>query len=167
MTNIILIGFMGAGKTTLGRRLADRLNLSFVDTDIRIEEEQGRTISDMFAKEGEVYFRELETKQIEKLLKEAKGRVVSVGGGLPVQEVNYPLLKKLGTTIYLKASKGTLLNRLQGDTSRPLLRGGELEQKIESLMSAREAIYEEVADVIVETDGKTLEEVTALISDLV
>lgn len=159
MTNIILIGFMGAGKTTVGLELSKKLELPFMDTDLRIEEEQKRTISDIFAKEGEAYFRGLETQQIEKLISEAKGSIISVGGGLPVQEVNHPLLKQLGKTVYLKAKKETLVKRLQGDTSRPLLQGGELEQKIASLMADREAIYEKVADVVVKTDGKSLEDV--------
>ncbi len=159
MTNIILTGFMGAGKTTIGKRLAQKLNIPFEDTDLRIEEEQKRAISDIFANEGEGYFRGLETQQLEQLIQETNGCVISVGGGLPVQEVNHPLLKQLGKTIYLKAKKETLVNRLQGDTSRPLLQGGELEEKIRSLMAAREAIYEQVADLVIETDGKSHETV--------
>lgn len=158
MEHTILIGFMGAGKTTLGKRVAAKLQKPFEDTDLRIEKEQGRPISDIFAKEGEQYFRMLETKQLEELLKEKESCVLSVGGGLPVQEANPPLLKQLGKTIYLKASKETLVKRLQGDKSRPLLQGGQLEEKIESLMAAREHIYEQVADVIVETDHLTMDE---------
>lgn len=167
MTNMILIGFMGAGKTTVGLQLSKKLNLPFLDTDQRIEEEQKRAISDIFANEGEAYFRSLETKQLEKLIQEINGSVISVGGGLPVQKVNHDLLKKLGTTVYLKAKKDTLIQRLQGDTSRPLLQGGELEERIENLMNAREAIYEQVADVVVETDEKTLENVIAELSALI
>ena len=158
MRNVILIGFMGAGKTTVGKALAKECKLSFVDTDERIEEEQNRSISDIFAKEGESFFRNLETQQLRKLRKEEEG-VISVGGGLPVQEANWDLLKQLGTTIYLKASKETLVERLQGDSKRPLLQGGELEMKISSLMNQREAIYEKVADRIIVTDGKQLKDI--------
>lgn len=167
MANIILIGFMGAGKTTLGIKLAKRLQVPFVDTDQRIEQEQQRPISDIFAKEGEAFFRNLETQQLDVLWEEVKDSVISVGGGLPVQPVNYPLLKKIGTTVYLKASKETLVERLEGDSTRPLLQGGQLEQKIADLMAAREPIYERVADVVVETDGKTIEDVMEEITALV
>lgn len=159
MTNIILTGFMGAGKTTIGRSLSKRLKVPFVDTDMRIEEEQKRSISDIFAKEGEAYFRKLENQLLEVLIEETDGCIISVGGGLPVQEMNHPLLKRLGKTVYLKAEKETLLGRLQGDTARPLLQGGELEKKIENLMTAREAVYESIADVIIRTDGKNRGEV--------
>ena len=152
MENIILIGFMGAGKTTLGRRLAKQLGVAFVDTDARIEQEQGRRISDIFAREGEAFFRGLETELLGRLLGQEKMRVISVGGGLPVQEQNHELLRKLGKTVYLKAEKETLLGRLTGDTERPLLQGGDLERKITQLMAAREDIYERVADVTLPTD---------------
>lgn len=165
MPNIILIGFMGAGKTTLGIGLAKELNLPFTDTDQLIEKEQKRAISDIFANEGEAYFRGLETQQLKKLIETAAG-VISVGGGLPVQEVNHPLLKALGTTIYLKAKKETLVKRLRGSTGRPLLQGGSLEEKISGLMQAREAIYEQVADITIETDGRTPEEVIELLKEI-
>lgn len=166
MSNIILIGFMGAGKTTVGKRLSSELGLVLIDTDQRIEEEQQRSISDIFAAEGEAYFRQLETQQLKKLIQEEQA-VISVGGGLPVQSVNQPLLKQLGRTIYLKARKETLVKRLQGSTTRPLLQGGRLEEKIASLMEAREAVYEKVADVILETDDKTLNEVAESVKELV
>lgn len=167
LKNIILIGFMGAGKTTLGRQLAKQLGVPFVDTDERIEQGQGRKISDMFDKEGEAYFRRLETEQLEELAAIKKRRVISVGGGLPVQEQNHALLKELGRTVYLKAEKETLIQRLSGDTSRPLLKGGGLEEKIDRLMSERGHIYEMVADVTVHTDHMgLLETVRAIRSAL-
>ena len=158
MKHIILIGFMGAGKTTLGKALAQECGLPFVDTDERIVQQQNREINDIFQKEGESFFRQLETQQLRTLVQEARS-VVSVGGGLPVQPQNQPLLRELGETIYLKASKETLLERLQGSENRPLLKGGELKQKIETLMAERESIYERTADRIVVTDQKTPEEV--------
>lgn len=166
MANIILIGFMGAGKTTLGLRLSRECNLPFVDTDQRIEEEQQRSIRAIFAKEGEMYFRTLETKQLKKLM-QGPDCIISVGGGLPVQKVNHPLLKQLGNTIYLKASVKTLARRLQGSNSRPLLQGGNLEEKIAKLMEEREAIYEQVADYRIETDDKTIEEVIVQMQSLI
>ena len=158
MDKIILIGFMGAGKTTLGRILAKRLGISFVDTDERIVREQKRAVSDIFAKEGESYFRELETEQLKELLGLEERMVISVGGGLPVQPQNHELLRELGTTIYLKAGIETLVKRLSRDTKRPLLQGGSVEEKIAGLMREREPVYEKVADKIVQTDGKSVDE---------
>ena len=159
MDKIILIGFMGAGKTTIGKVLAKRLHIPFVDTDERIESQQKREIRDIFAKEGETYFRALETQQLEQLKTKKEKMVVSVGGGLPVQPQNHELLKQLGHTIYLKAEKKTLVRRLSGDSRRPLLQGGSLEKKIEELMFEREAVYEKVADRVVLTDNKSVNEV--------
>lgn len=158
MKNIILIGFMGAGKTTVGRRLAAKLKLPFVDTDEQIEKEQGRSIREIFEKEGEAFFRDLETEQLRKLGRKDLCQVISVGGGLPVQIQNHELLKELGTTVYLKADKTTLVTRLSGDTGRPLLQGGSLEEKIEQLMQERASVYEQVANFIIETDSKSLQE---------
>lgn len=166
MDKIILIGFMGAGKTTLGRILAKRLGIAFVDTDERIEKEQKRAVSDIFAKEGETYFRELETEQLKELLEHEECMVLSVGGGLPVQPQNHELLQKLGTTVYLKADIETLVKRLGRDTKRPLLQGGSVEEKIAGLMQEREPVYEKVADKIVHTDGKSVEEAVTMLQQV-
>lgn len=154
MKNIILIGFMGAGKTTIGQKLARRLQMDFVDTDQQIEKEQHCTVSKIFRDKGEVQFRRMETELLSRLL-DCENTVISVGGGLPVQTENHEYLKKLGITVYLKAAKETLIERLKGGTGRPLLQGGELEHKITDLMKKRESIYESVADTILKTDQKT------------
>lgn len=158
MTNIILIGFMGAGKTTLGKATAQAVGCRFVDTDDLIEETTGEKISDIFATKGEPYFRDLETQTIKGLLAQPEQMVVAVGGGLPVRTENRQLLKQLGTVIYLKADIDTLLSRLEGDTSRPKLQGGDLRERIESLMARREALYEDAAQEEVYTDGKSVED---------
>lgn len=163
MKKIVLVGFMGAGKTTLGRLLAQRLNIAFVDTDDLIVKEENRPVNDIFAKDGEAYFRNLETKQLEKLIRDNRSMVISVGGGLPIQPQNHELLKKLGCVIYLKAGKETLVKRLSRDTRRPLLRGGSVEEKVEKLMKEREHVYERVADRIVYTDGKSVGEAVSLL----
>lgn len=163
--HIILIGFMGAGKTSVGRRLARDLRLRFVDTDCLIEERQQTTINEIFASRGEEYFRDLETAVLEELLSAGKRPdaqerlVIAVGGGLPVRPQNREIMKKLGTVIYLRARTDTLVARLSGDTARPKLQGGALREKIESLMAARAAIYEETAAAEIHTDGKKLSDV--------
>ncbi len=168
MSNIILIGFMGSGKTTFGKWLAGSWNMGFCDTDELIEAKEDRTINDIFSKKGEEYFRDLETEMIKALIDERVDRVpqnmgltesavISVGGGLPVRPVNRELMHRLGICVYLRTSKEELVRRLQSDTTRPLLAGGRLEEKISSLMAARRDIYESVADLILDTDNMSFE----------
>ena len=153
MRNIVLIGFMGCGKTTLGRFISTNKGYKFVDTDDIIVEKQGRSINDIFAMEGEAYFRQLETDTIKEMLGSVSDTVISVGGGLPVREENQGLLRELGLCVYLRTSKEELVRRLKDDTSRPLLAGGDIEKKIEELMSKRKDIYESTAELIIDTDG--------------
>lgn len=160
MNHVILIGFMGCGKSSVGKMLARELSVPFVDTDAWIEEQNGRKISDIFRESGEEYFRELETRALEQLLENEGRKVIAVGGGLPMRPVNREYLKKLGTTVYLLAQPETLVARLQGDDTRPLLQGGELRQKIRQLMSGREDIYQSAADIRISTDGKKICEIT-------
>lgn len=160
MNHVILIGFMGCGKSSVGKMLARELSVPFVDTDAWIEEQNGRKISDIFRESGEEYFRELETRALEQLLEDEGRKVIAVGGGLPMRPVNREYLKMLGTTVYLLARPETLVARLQGDDTRPLLQGGELRQKILQLMSDREDIYQSAADIRISTDGKKICEIT-------
>ena len=153
--NLVLIGFMGSGKTSVGRFFAARHKMTQIDTDQYIEEWQNKRIKDIFAEEGETAFRDLETQALRRLKEAEEGIVLSVGGGLPMKEENRPLLKDFGTVVYLKAGVDTLVERLSRDTSRPLLQGGDLRDKITTLMAAREATYMEVADVVIETDHKS------------
>lgn len=155
MSNIVLMGFMGAGKTTIGKELAKALGYEFIDTDERIEKEQGRKISDIFSEDGEEVFRQMETDLLKNLQNSEDKFVLSIGGGMPVREENRSLLRSLGTVVYLKTSKEEILRRVSGDTNRPLLQGGELEEKVTNLMNAREQIYMETACVEVVTDQKT------------
>lgn len=154
MKNIVLMGFMGAGKTTVGRKLAKTLSWEFIDTDEWIEKEQGKKISDIFAESGETAFRDMETELL-KILQERDGHfVLSIGGGMPVRKENRALLQSLGTVVYLKTSKEEIIKRVSGGKNRPLLQGGTLEEKVTALMNARESIYKETAQVEVVTDGK-------------
>ena len=154
MKRIVLMGFMGAGKTTIGKELARDLKCAFIDTDERIEQEQGRKISEIFEKHGEQAFRNMETDLLNRLQESKEEFVLSIGGGMPVREENRALLRAIGTVVYLKTSKEEIIRRVSGDTNRPLLQGGALEEKVTSLMNARESIYTETMRVEVVTDGK-------------
>ncbi|MEG0687434.1 MAG: shikimate kinase [Hungatella sp.] len=157
--HMILIGFMGAGKTRVGRELADRYQKELIDTDQRIEAIAGMSISRLFEVRGEPYFRMMETKVLEELLHLEAGQVIATGGGLPMREENRKLLHELGTVIYLQVDAGTILQRLQGDETRPLLQGEGAEEKIHALLSDREPIYRGIAHRIVKVDHRTPEEI--------
>ena len=152
--NLILCGMMGAGKTTVGIKIAEKLGRRWYDTDEVITQQYGK-ISNIFEEKGEEYFRGLETQTVKSLCAETD-LVISVGGGLVLRAENVELLKQNGKIFFLRAKKQTLLTRLQGDKERPLLQGDEsLEDKIDRLLSTREAIYAKVADYIVDVDEKS------------
>lgn len=157
--NIILIGFMGAGKTSVGQELSSRYGKMLVDTDCLIEEKAGMSISRIFADKGEAYFRQLETGVLTDLLERAGSTVISVGGGLPMREENRAILRELGEVIYLQVKPETVLERLKGDTTRPLLQGDHVEQKVKDLMDLRGPVYEEAAHRIVRVDKRSLKEI--------
>ena len=166
MKNIVLMGFMGAGKTTIGRMLAKTMNCKFVDTDERIEKEQGRKISDIFTEDGETAFRDMETDLLTRLLGCGESMVLSIGGGMPVREENRELLRKIGRVIYLKTSREEIIRRVSASKNRPLLQGGKLEEKVTNLMNAREQIYMDTAHVEVVTDRKTPEKIVSEIIEI-
>lgn len=159
MNNIILIGFMGSGKTSVGKQLAKKLQYTFCDTDELIEKENKTSIRNIFSTYGEEYFRKLETSTIGELYGNMTRTVLSTGGGLPITEGNDQLLKRLGHVIYLKASQETLMKRLQGDTSRPLLAGENVEERVRNLLKQRTTIYEKTAHFSVTTDNKKFYEI--------
>ena len=163
---IILIGYMGSGKSTIGEKAARSFGVTFLDTDALIEEQEGMTISALFEKKGEAYFRQQETKVLHQLIKESKSVVLATGGGLPMREENAKLLKQLGVVVYLKAETDTLVERLKGDTTRPLLKEGDLREKIEKMLEIRNPIYEKVADVIVQTDKISIYEIICCLERL-
>lgn len=163
MSNIILIGFMGAGKTTVGKLLARESGMRFVDTDDRIVSEQGMNIPDIFSGHGESYFRDLETELLRRMQADTENSVVSVGGGMPVREVNRELLRSLGCVVYLSASKKTILGRVKSDGSRPMLNGDDLETRVERLMKEREALYRQAAHLDIRTDGRSVYQVVQIV----
>ena len=164
--NIILIGYMGCGKSTVGRKAARAVEYTFLDTDERIETEEGMPISKLFEEKGEAYFRAKETETICRLLEEPKGKIIATGGGLPMKEGNPELLKKLGTVIYLKVETETLVKRLSGDKNRPLLQNGDLREKIETMLAIRGPVYEACADVVLQTDNMSFYEIICRIEKL-
>ena len=155
--NYVLCGMMGAGKSALGKRIAELSGREWRDVDNIITSKYG-DISDLFSEHGEVYFRSLESIEIEKLA-DLNGLVISTGGGAVLRKKNVELLKKHGKILYLKATKETLVKRLLENQGRPLLDGeGTLEEKVATLLHERESVYEEVADLVLEVDGKSQEE---------
>ena len=148
MSSIVLIGFMGAGKTTVGKELVKK-GFELIDTDAYIE------ASDIFAQKGEDYFRQAETKALKTLLVQDKQFVISCGGGMPLREENRKLLKKLGMVVYLRIQPETVLARLKGDTTRPLLKGDDSGERVRTLMKQREAHYLSGADFVLDVDQKT------------
>ena len=154
---IVLCGMMGCGKTTVARSLSLRLGWEWVDTDEWIVRHHG-DVSAIFSERGEPYFRNLETEAV-RALPCGEDIIVSVGGGLVLKEENVRLLKAQGKIVYLEASKQTLQQRLEGDTTRPLLAGEALSARLDELLAARSATYEGAADVVVCVDKKTPAEI--------
>lgn len=155
--NIVLTGFMGSGKTTVGKLLSERYGYTFIDTDQYIEEKCGCTITELFSKKGESYFRQLETDILKELNASLTHAVLSTGGGLPLREENAAELATLGTVIYLQITPEEVISRLSGDNTRPLLSGDDPEQKVRDLLTYRIPLYERVADLTIPATGQSPE----------
>lgn len=158
--NLVLTGFMGSGKTSVGVKMSYRMKMPVEDTDKLIESREGRSISELFAAEGEAYFRRRETELLEELVKkEGNPRIYSVGGGTPVNPKNRQLLKRLGTVIWLRIRPETAYERLKSDTTRPLLQCEDPLNRIRELIAGREEAYAASADIVVDVDGLDTEEI--------
>ena len=161
LNNIILTGFMGSGKSTIGRRLAKELDTYFLDTDVLIETFENMKISDIFEKFGEEKFREMEKRCFEWIKKDVKNTVISVGGGLPVF---VPEIKEAGVVIYLKVPFEDILNRMNKEEikKRPLFQNI---QKAKELFEYRDKIYEKLADYIIENKdlNKTIDKIKEIL----
>lgn len=156
--NIVLIGFMGTGKSTVSSYLKKVFGMEVVEMDQIISERQGMSISDIFETYGEEYFRDLETE----LLIEMQSRtnvVISCGGGVPMRERNVTEMKKNGKVVLLTARPETILERVKNDHGRPLLEGNKNVGFIADLMKKRREKYEAAADITIETDYKTKQEI--------
>lgn len=150
--NIVLCGFMGCGKSTVGKRLARRLEVPFMDMDQYIEQQAGRKISEIFASEGEAAFREMEYQCAQELSRSG-GSVIATGGGALTFARNREALKHNGTIVLLNPPLYIIKRRLSGDTTRPLLNRPDREKAMEELYHKRLPLYREAADITVAAKG--------------
>ena len=155
--NLALIGFMGTGKTSVGRLVAEQLHFDYLDTDDLIEAGSGRTISDIFAREGEAAFRKMERLLVIELSERTK-TVIATGGGLPVDPANLASLKQHALVVCLWASPEKIFERVGSQTHRPLLNEPDPMAKIRALLAAREPFYRQ-ADVLINTEMRSIKEV--------
>jgi len=161
--NIILTGFMGVGKTSVGTQLAKDLGYSFVDTDTLIETDQHMTITTIFAKHGEPYFREVESKIIQQVMA-GGNQVVSTGGGAVIRDRNRDAFKKAGLVVCLTARPDVIYDRIKHETHRPLLQTADPKAKIKELLDSREHFYAQ-ADVCIDTSERSVDNVIAAIKE--
>ena len=157
--NLALIGFMGTGKSSVGRLAAQTLHFTYMDTDQVIEAWAGKTITDIFQQEGESAFREWERRVVEDLTHRKK-TVIATGGGLPANEANLASLKTHSLLVCLWASPETIFDRVRSHAHRPLLNDADPLAKIRDLLAVREPYYRQ-ADVLVNTERRNLREVAA------
>lgn len=159
MKNIILIGYMGCGKTTIGKSIVMLTKRTFADTDEMIVAQQNRSISDIFEKDGEDAFRVMETALLEKMIADKNDSlVISTGGGMPVRAENQKLLRQLGTVVYMRVKPETVYERIKGDTTRPLLQCDNPLERIREMIKSRGPAYETAAEFIIDVDNLTQQE---------
>lgn len=152
MKTIVLIGMMGSGKTTIGKLLGEKLTLRSIDIDVIVEQNEKRTVSEIFQNEGEKYFRNIERETIKKNFTN-KDLIISLGGGAFEDQLTQELLLKNSTVIYLKTSPNVILERIKNNTNRPLLKNQMTVEKIQSIILQRQKNYE-LANITILTDNK-------------
>jgi shikimate kinase len=162
IVNLALIGFMGTGKTSVGKLVAELLHFDFLDTDEMIHHRTGRTIADIFAKDGEPAFREME-HQVVTEISNRKKTVISTGGGLPTNPRNLELLKTRALVVCLWSSPEKIWERVGHQSHRPLLHDPDPQKKIRDLLTARGPAYKQ-ADVLLDTDHRSLREVAGQVA---
>lgn len=162
--NILLIGFMGTGKSTISRQLGKNTGMKEIDLDAYIVEKAGKSINDIFAEEGEKAFRKMETASLRELAG-VKNCIISCGGGTATREVNVPLMKALGQVVLLTATPETIYQRVRTSNDRPILNGNMNVEYIGELLAKRLPYYEKAADITVATDDKTVETIAYEIAE--
>ena len=166
---LALIGYRGAGKSTVGRMLADRLGRVFLDMDKELEERVGRSVAAIFAEDGEPFFRDWEERTLAEIISRHPTAIVATGGGVILREANRRRLGQFGFVVWLTADAAELARRVRSDPSgydqRPSLTSAGTIGEIGQLLEVRKPLYEEVADTVIETAGKTPDEIAAAIMD--
>ena len=159
---IFFIGMMGSGKTTLAKKLSELMNKSYVDIDNLIELEENMSISEIFSNYGEGYFR-----KVENIILQSTGNseIIACGGGIIINKNNRKFLNENGFTIYLKTSLPILEKRLNGINRRPLLKNKDLQKTLSGIYHKRKKLYEDTADLIIKTDGKSLNRIASIIQE--
>ena len=160
--NIVLVGFMGSGKSTVGRMLARQLRFRFLDTDKLVEEREGATIPEIFAQHGEAHFRECETSALESL-RSVRQHILATGGGIVTVPGNIPLLRSLGLVVLLKADPEEIYRRVSRNAERPLLQVEDPRRRVLDQMTLRQPLYESAAHFQVDSTRLRHEDVTAKI----
>ena len=159
---ITLIGFRGSGKSSVGPLLAERLGMSFIDTDRQIEQQTRQSIAEIFAEQGEKYFREVEAKMLQTIYQQ-ENQVVATGGGAVLNPQTQLLIQQKGPAIWLQADVETTLKRIQKDqataASRPALTNLDFRQEVVTLLNQREPIYRSLSDIRIDTDNATPEQI--------
>lgn len=156
--NILLIGFMGAGKSTVSAKLSELLAMEIMEMDAHIQEKEGMSIKEIFAVNGEEYFRNCESNTLIEL-REKKHMVVSCGGGVPLREKNVELEEKQRLCGLADGNAEAIYDRVKDSTERPLLNGNMNVPFIQNLMESRREKYERAADIVIDTTGKEIEEI--------
>jgi shikimate kinase len=159
MRALWLVGMMGSGKTTVGETVVRRLGLVFIDTDSHIESENQRSIAVIWETEGENAFRDLESELLVRLGSTGQDCVVATGGGVVLRPENIAVMRETGTVVWLTAEPGELAGRVSGSPSRPLLRGGQSEDRLRELAAEREAAYSQAAHYRVDTSSRGIDEI--------
>jgi len=163
--HLILVGFMGTGKTSVGKILAKELNMEHLDTDQMIERDRNSSIADIFSNYGELTFRNIETGVIEQAVQNTHSSVITTGGGIVLRSENRVCMNRYGFVFALDAPPEVIIQRLQSDNSRPLLQGGTLKERVHQLYHVRKPLYQ-FADYIIQTKNLSETQVANQIKDI-